>query len=113
MASRALERFLGDYPQRAILLVDTYDTTRGVERAIAASRSTGISLGAIRLNSGDLDGLSREARALLDAAGMDETRIIVSGDLDEWRIQLLVRAGAPVNCFGVGTMLGTSADAPT
>jgi nicotinate phosphoribosyltransferase len=108
----AFERFLGDYPQRAILLVDTYDTRRGVERAIAASRSTGISLGAIRLDSGDLDGLSREARALLDAAGMDETRIIVSGDLDEWRIQLLVRAGAPVDSFGVGTMLGTSADAP-
>jgi nicotinate phosphoribosyltransferase len=108
----AFERFLGDYPQRAILLVDTYDTRRGVERAIAASRSTGISLGAVRLDSGDLDGLSREARALLDAAGMDETRIIVSGDLDEWRIQLLVRAGAPVDSFGVGTMLGTSADAP-
>lgn len=108
----AFERFLGDYPERPTLLVDTYDTRRGVENAIAASRATGVALGAVRLDSGDLDRLSREARALLDGAGMPATRIIVSGDLDEWRIDRLVRGGAPVDSFGVGTMLGTSADAP-
>ena len=108
----AFERFLLDYPPRPTLLVDTYDTRRGVERAIAASRATGIALGGVRIDSGDLDGLSREARALLDAAGMRQTAIIGSGDLDEWRIDRLVRAGAPVDAFGVGTMLGTSADAP-
>ena len=109
---RAFERFLLDYPDRAILLVDTYATRRGVERAIAASRATGVRLAAVRLDSGDLDRLSREARGLLDAAGMGTARILVSGDLDEWRIERLVRAGAPVDSFGVGTMLGTSADAP-
>jgi nicotinate phosphoribosyltransferase len=108
----AFERFLVDNPERAVLLVDTYDPGRGVENAIAASRATGVGLAAVRLDSGDLDRLSREARARLDAAGMRETRIVASGDLDEERIDRLVRAGAPVDAFGVGTMLGTSADAP-
>ncbi len=108
----AFERFLTDVPERAALLVDTYDTRRGVENAIAASRATRVALAAVRLDSGDLDGVSREARSLLDAAGMGATRIIASGDLDEWRIDRLVREGAPIDSFGVGTMLGTSADAP-
>lgn len=108
----AFERFLRDYPERAVLLVDTYDTRRGVANAIAAARSTGVRLLAVRLDSGDLDALSREARGLLDGAGMTSTRIVGSGDLDEWRIDRLVRGGAPIDSFGVGTMLGTSADAP-
>ena len=108
----AFEQFLSDQPRRAVLLVDTYATERGVERAIAASQSTGIPLRAIRIDSGDLARTSRESRRLLDAARMAETRIMVSGDLDEWRIRRLVEGGAPVDGFGVGTMLGTSADAP-
>jgi nicotinate phosphoribosyltransferase len=108
----AFEQFLRDYPERAVLLVDTYDTPRGVENAIAASRSTGIRLLAVRLDSGDLAALSRETRGLLDAAGMSGTTIVGSGDLDEWRIDDLVRGGAPIDSFGVGTMLGTSADVP-
>lgn len=108
----AFETFLRDYPERAVLLVDTYDTRRGVERAIDASLATGIPLSAVRLDSGDLGRLTREARALLDAAGMGATRIVVSGDLDEWRIDALLRGGAPADSFGVGTMLGTSADFP-
>jgi nicotinate phosphoribosyltransferase len=108
----AFEQFLRDYPERAVLLVDTYATRRGVENAIAASRATGVPLLAVRLDSGDLTVLSRETRALLDAAGMSSTRIVGSGDLDEEKIQRLVRHGAPIDSFGVGTMLGTSADAP-
>jgi nicotinate phosphoribosyltransferase len=109
---RGFEQFLRDYPGRAVLLVDTYDTLRGVERAIAASRATGIGLAGIRLDSGDIGALSRAARRLLDDAGMRQAGIVASGDLDEWKISALVESGAPLAAFGVGTMLGTSADAP-
>jgi nicotinate phosphoribosyltransferase len=108
----AFEQFLLDYPARAYLLVDTYDTLRGTERAIAASRAAGVPLAGVRLDSGDLATLAHHVRDLLDAAGMHEARIVVSNDLDEWSIDALVRAGAPVDAFGVGTALGTSSDAP-
>src|SRR5690606_31247343 len=77
-----------------------------------AARESGIALQGIRIDSGDLLELSREARRLLDEAGMTETRIAVSGDLEENRIAELVAAGAPVDLWGVGTELGTSRDAP-
>jgi nicotinate phosphoribosyltransferase len=109
----AFEQFLRDYPGRAVLLVDTYDTLRGVDRAIAASRATGVALAGVRLDSGDIAELARGARARLDAAGVTGAQIVASGDLDEYRIADLLDAGAPVDSFGVGTMLGTSADAPS
>lgn len=109
----AFEQFLADYPGRAVLLVDTFDTLRGVDRAIAASRATGVPLAGVRLDSGDIAALARAARARLDAAAMHDARIIASGDLDEYRIEDLLRDGAPLDGFGVGTMLGTSADAPS
>jgi nicotinate phosphoribosyltransferase len=108
----AFRAFLEDFPEDTILLVDTYDTTDGVRAAIAASNETGIALDGIRLDSGDLLGLSREARRLLDEAGMGETTIAVSGDLDETRVADLVAAGAPIDLWGVGTDLGTSRDSP-
>jgi nicotinate phosphoribosyltransferase len=109
----AFEQFLRDYPGRAVLLVDTYDTLRGVDRAIAASLATGVPLAGVRLDSGDIAALARETRARLDAAGLTRTRITASGDLDEYAISELLAAGAPIDSFGVGTMLGTSADAPS
>ena len=71
-----------------------------------------MALQGVRLDSGDILELSRSARALLDEAGMPETRIVASGDLEEGRIAELVAAGAPVDLWGVGTDLGTSRDAP-
>jgi nicotinate phosphoribosyltransferase len=109
----AFESFLREYPGLAVLLVDTYDTLGGVDNAIAASIATGVALAGIRIDSGDLAANAHAARRLLDAAGMGEARIIASNDLDEYRIDSLVRAGAPIDSFGVGTMLGTSADAPS
>jgi nicotinate phosphoribosyltransferase len=108
----AFEQFLRDFPGRAVLLVDTYDTLRGVRHAIAAARTTGVPLAGIRLDSGDIGVLARQARKLLDDAGMREARIIASNDLDEYRIAALMRRQAPVDAFGVGTRLGTSSDAP-
>ena len=110
--SAAFEAFLEDHPQNTILLVDTYETLEGVRRAIAASRRTGIPLAGVRLDSGDLLELSRAARRELDDAGMAETRIAASGDLEEIRIAELVAADAPIDVWGVGTELGTSRDSP-
>ncbi len=66
----------------------------------------------VRLDSGDFDTLSRQVRGILDEAGHRDAKIMVSGDLDEYRIRELVNAGAPIDSFGVGTQLATSADAP-
>jgi nicotinate phosphoribosyltransferase len=103
------------FPSGVVLLIDTYDTVRGAHRAVEVARELaeeGIELAGVRLDSGDLAALSTEVRAVLDAAGLDGVRITVSGDLDEHRILALCRAGAPIDAFGVGTQLGTSADAP-
>jgi nicotinate phosphoribosyltransferase len=108
----AFRAFMEDFPQGAVILVDTYDTLEGVRRAISASRDTGIRLAGVRLDSGDLLELSWATRRLLDAAGMSETQIAASGDLEEDRIGELVAAGAPVDLWGVGTELGTSRDSP-
>jgi nicotinate phosphoribosyltransferase len=108
----AFEQFLRDYPGRAYLLVDTYDTLRGTEHAIAASRATGITLAGVRVDSGEFAVLAWRVRELLDAAGMGEAHIVASNDLDEWSIDKLVRAQTPIDSFGVGTALGTSSDAP-
>ncbi|HEX6538212.1 MAG TPA: nicotinate phosphoribosyltransferase [Candidatus Dormibacteraeota bacterium] len=108
----AYEQFLHDYPDRATLLIDTYDTVAAVDRVVAASQSTGVPVTGVRIDSGDLLTLSRAVRARLDAAGLAETRIVASGDLDEFRIHELLAHAAPVDAFGVGTMMGTSYDAP-
>jgi nicotinate phosphoribosyltransferase len=109
---QAFEAFLRENPENALLLVDTYDTLEGVRRAIDASRRTEIPLTGIRLDSGDLAGLAREARRLLDEAGFNEAVIVASGDLEEHRIAELCRAGTPIDLWGVGTELGTSRDSP-
>jgi nicotinate phosphoribosyltransferase len=108
----AFRSFMDDFPETAVMLVDTYDTLDGVHHAISASRDAGVRLAGVRLDSGDLLELSRAARRLLDEAGMSNTRIAASGDLEEDRIAELVAAGAPVDLWGVGTDLGTSRDSP-
>jgi nicotinate phosphoribosyltransferase len=90
------------------LLVDTYDITRGIERAIEAA---GPKLGAVRIDSGDLGVMARHARAQLDELGATGTRIVVSGDLDEYSIAAL--AAAPVDAYGAGTAVVTGSGAPT
>lgn len=109
----AFRAFAEDLPGRTTFLVDTYDTLGGVRTAIEVIRERGIEdASGIRIDSGDLDGMSRAARALLDEAGLDRVRIFVSGGLDEREVADLVRARAPIDAFGVGTQLGVSFDAP-
>lgn len=95
-------------------LVDTYDTLDGVKAVAALAKELGASfqVQAVRLDSGDLLDLSRGARRLLDEAGLENVRIFASGGLDEWKIGQLVREGAPVDAFGVGTDMIVSSDAP-
>ena len=89
----------------ATLLVDTYDPVEGVRRAIAAQRLTGAPLKAIRIDSGDHAALTEAARRMLDEAGLRDTLIILSGDLDAAQIAGFVAAGVPAQAFGVGTRL--------
>jgi nicotinate phosphoribosyltransferase len=111
--TRAFTAFAEDFPGAPTFLVDTYDTLGGVRIAIEVIRERGLeATSSIRIDSGDLDGLSRGARAILDEAGMDRVRIFVSGGLDEREVAALVRAGAPIDAFGVGTQLGVSFDVP-
>jgi nicotinate phosphoribosyltransferase len=112
----AFRAYARAFPDSAVLLVDTYDTVTGARRAADVARELageGITVRAVRLDSGDLDDLSRRVRDILDEAGLRQVTIVASGDLDEHRIAALAAAGAPIDSFGVGTQLGTSGDAPS
>jgi nicotinate phosphoribosyltransferase len=109
----AFRAILELYPD-TILLVDTYDTLRGVERVIRLATELGdaFRVRGIRIDSGDLGTLAGRSRALLDAAGLNDLEIFASGGLDENEIRRLLRGGAPIDGFGVGTAMGVSADVP-
>ncbi len=104
----AFRNYAALFGVRATLLLDTYDTIAAAQ-AVAASD---LRPGAVRIDSGDLAAASGEVRRVLDAAGLRATKIVVSGDLDEFSIADLVARGARVDGFGVGTALVTSEDAP-
>ena len=111
----AFRSYAKSFPSASTLLVDTYDTLSGTRRAIQVARemrADGHELQAIRLDSGDLAALAKRCRALLDDAGFADVRIVASGALDEYAIDDLRLAGAPIAGFGVGTKAGVSADAP-
>jgi nicotinate phosphoribosyltransferase len=109
----AFRAFSEIYPA-TVLLVDTYDTLGGVEKVIALAAELGAAfkVRAVRLDSGDLVALSRQAREMLDAAGLSAVRIFASGGLNEERIAALLAEGAAIDSFGVGTDLVVSTDAP-
>lgn len=111
----AFEAFARLRRQGAVLLVDTYDTEAAVARLPALARrlgAEGVQLGGVRLDSGDLAAHARAVRRLLDEGGLRQLRIFASGNLDEHRIAQLLLAQAPIDGFGVGTALDTSADVP-
>ncbi|TVR79248.1 MAG: nicotinate phosphoribosyltransferase [Rhodospirillales bacterium] len=110
----AFRSFAKRYRQ-TVLLVDTYDTLRGVDRVCALAEEMGdaFDVRAIRLDSGDLAELAQESRRRLDACGLHDVSIFASSSLDEDAIAGLVEAGAPIDGFGVGTRMGVSQDAPS
>ncbi|SCK09132.1 nicotinate phosphoribosyltransferase [Streptomyces sp. WMMB 322] len=94
-------------------LVDTYDTDGGTRTAARVIKSRGLGAGsAIRLDSGNLGDQAVRARRILDSAGLKDVLIVASGGLDEYRVDRLVREGAPIDVYAVGTRVGVSADAP-
>lgn len=112
----AFRAFARSHPGPVTLLVDTYDTEEGVRVAARvlrdlapAARGPG---SAVRLDSGDLGALAVRARDILDSANLPDVRIIASGGLDEYAVDELVRAGAPIDTYAVGTRVGVSADSP-
>src|SRR5271157_3502767 len=105
-AFRQLQRVLGE---STVQLLDTYDPIEGARHAASLGRP----LWGVRLDSGDFAALSKQVRGILDEAGLQDARIMASGDLDEYKIRDLVKAGAPLDAFGVGTQLATSGDAPS
>jgi len=109
----AFMAFAQDFPSRTTFLVDTYDTLAGVRTAAEVIHDLALSTtSGIRLDSGDLAELAVQSRAILDATALPDVRIIASGGLDEYRLNSLSRAGAPIDGYGVGTKVGVAADTP-
>ncbi|HEY4674937.1 MAG TPA: nicotinate phosphoribosyltransferase [Candidatus Bathyarchaeia archaeon] len=107
--------FAKTFPDKPTLLIDTYDNIKGAEKAVAVAKELeekGFKLGAVRLDSGDLVEISKKVRSILDDNGLEYVRIFASGDLDEYKIEELLKKGAKIDAFGVGTRMGTSEDRP-
>ena len=108
------------FPDRTVLLLDTYDTIAGAWNAVTIGKELEATypnqethrLTAVRLDSGDYAELSRQVRQALDGEGLGYVKVLVSGGLDEYELDSLVQGDAPIDLFGVGTKAGVSADAP-
>lgn len=115
---QALRNFVAVHGRRTALLIDTYDTERAARRVAALARELKESKGpgqvqGVRIDSGDLGAQARAVRSILDTHGAQDVEIILSGSLDEYRIESLLAAGTPVDAFGIGTRLDVSEDAPS
>lgn len=111
----AFQAYAKSLPNNCVFLVDTYDTLKGVKNAIEVGiwlKKQGKKMSGIRLDSGDLTGLSVKSRKMLDEAGFPDTKIMATNDLDEKVISELKNRGAQINVWGVGTSLITGKDSP-
>jgi nicotinate phosphoribosyltransferase len=112
----AFAAFAQSRPDNLVLLLDTYDTEAAARKVVALAprlKAAGIAIRGVRLDSGDIDALSRSVRRILDAGGLAAVTIFASGGLDEDALAAFTRAGAPIDGLGVGTALTTSSDVPT
>ena len=113
--SVAFEHFARSLPKAVVLLIDTYDTEAGAERVVQLAprlRQAGIAIKGVRLDSGDIAEHARRVRRILDAGGLEEVTIFASGSVDEYVIERLRTENVPIDGFGVGTHMDTSADMP-
>ncbi|MFZ5509230.1 MAG: nicotinate phosphoribosyltransferase [Pseudomonadota bacterium] len=111
----AFEHFARSHPAGATLLIDTYDTEAAARKVVALARrlaGEGIAVQGVRIDSGDLAEHARHVRHILDEGGLPGLKIFASGNLDEYRIRELRAADAPIDGYGVGTRMNTSADKP-
>ncbi len=109
----AFDSWLRNYSNHSFFLVDTYDTVRGTKSAIERAQEVRTELKGIRIDSGNLAGSSRIVRKILDSSGFKNAKIMLSGGLNEFRIDSLIKRGAVADSFGVGTAMVVSDDAPT
>ncbi|MDQ7038602.1 MAG: nicotinate phosphoribosyltransferase [Aquificota bacterium] len=107
----AFRAFADSFPQSPVFLIDTYDTVSAAEKVVKLAKE-GVPVIGVRIDSGDVESLSREVRRILDGAGLKDVKIIVSGGVDEYRIEEWLSKGCPIDAFGVGTRFITSDDAP-
>jgi nicotinate phosphoribosyltransferase len=108
----AFEHFAMAQPEHAVLLLDTYDTEAAARKVVALApslRTQGITVKGVRLDSGDLADHAQKVRRILDKGGLLHTKILASGNLDEYQLQRLVAGGVPIDSFAVGTAMTTSA----
>ncbi len=113
--AQAFENFARSHPANATLLIDTYDTVEAARKVVALAvqlEKEGIAIKGVRIDSGDLGQYARQVRHVLDEGGMRGITIFASSGLDEYALRDLMAAGAPIDGFGVGTRMNTSADAP-
>ncbi len=113
--SAAFEHFARALPNNVILLIDTYDTEAAAQKVVELAPKLGhdgIKIKGVRLDSGDLADHAFKVRRILDAGGLNEVTIFASGSVDEYLLQQLREKGAPIDGFGIGTHMDTSADAP-
>jgi nicotinate phosphoribosyltransferase len=111
----AFRAFARAFPENTVLLIDTYDTLEGARKAAVIGKEMvdrGGNLKGVRIDSGDIAGLSRGVRKILDDAGLPNVMIFASGGLDEYGIADIIDRGGDIDAFGVGTKMGVSADAP-
>jgi nicotinate phosphoribosyltransferase len=111
----AFEHFAHALPQNVILLIDTYDTEAAAEKVVRLASKLGrdgIKIKGVRLDSGDLADHAFKVRRILDDGGLKEVTIFASGSVDESELERLMRKQAPIDGFGIGTHMDTSADAP-
>jgi nicotinate phosphoribosyltransferase len=111
----AFEAFARARPENLVLLIDTYDTEAAARRVVALAprlKELGIAVRSVRIDSGDLAALAKSVRGILDAGGLRDTAIFVSGGIDEDTLAGFARDNAPIDGIGIGTSLTTSSDAP-
>jgi nicotinate phosphoribosyltransferase len=111
----AFRAFAETFPENTVLLIDTYDTVIGARKAVEVAKEMaerGEKLRGVRLDSGDMAQLSKEVRKIFRDAGIGDVSIVASGGFDEFKIDRLLEEGGDIDAFGVGTKMGTSADAP-
>jgi nicotinate phosphoribosyltransferase len=113
--SQAFIHFAEANPDNVVLLIDTYDTERAAQKVVElapALQAQNIKIRGVRLDSGNLADHARKVRSILDKGGLHHTTIFASGNIDEYKLEDLIAQKAPIDGFGIGTHLDTSADAP-
>jgi len=113
--SQAFADFAKANPDNVVFLIDTYDTEAGAQKVVdlaAALHAQGIKIKGVRIDSGDLADHARKVRTILDSGGLNDATLFASGNIDEHKLAELMAQQAPIDGFGIGTRLDTSADAP-